>query len=725
MSLEVLLSKARTLIRQSKFTDVQELLVSEAPHHAEAAMLSGVAANRNGDLTAAVTHFKIAEQLAPDLAAAPLNLGLTLRALNKTEAASVALSRALKLNSRDAAGNYALGNIRMEQGDFDGAIHHYEAVIRETPEHIGALNNLGICLVRHKDPVQAAQFFEHAIFINPSNAGALANLGVIKAGQGFTDEAIALYERSIQAQPDQLEPANNLGVALLDKGRPGEAVAVLRGLIERGIPAPETYSNLGNALYKLGDTMGAAEAYETALSLKPGDHGTRVKRALLLPVVAESFEAMEVSRCELSRRIEELISLPPVLRDPFAEVGVPTFNLSYQDENNSAMMENLKLMYLRACPSLAHRGPHCEGSGRRIGSRIRIGFISRYFQSNSVGRCFHGVLRFHNRDDVSVIAFTFTQEVDPLWGSIAQDVDKTIVLPRNLDLARRAIEEERLDALVFTDIGMDPLTYFLAFARLAPFQCVLGGHPDAVDTGNIDAYISCDLQEPGDAEAHYSVPLIRLPGAPTYYEWPELPSPLKPREAFNLPSDGAIYFCGQTLIKIHPNMDELFYGILAKDLEGTLVLPEGYTPELAELLKSRLRVTLGDKISRVRFLPAMSNKDYMNVMAMADVSLDTRPFGGGNTSWQAIAAGTPVVTWPGAFLRGRYTQALYRLLGVTDAIAGSANQYIKLAVKFGTDRAFAEQYNRRVAEAAPSIFADNVHVDALYKFLVDQVRSGI
>ena len=128
MSLEELLSKAQALIRGSKFSEVQELLVDEAPHHAEAAMLSGVAANRNGDLTAAVTHFKIAEQLAPDLAAAPLNLGLTLRALNKTEAPSVALSRALQLNSRDAAGNYALGNIRMEQGDFDGAIHHLSLI---------------------------------------------------------------------------------------------------------------------------------------------------------------------------------------------------------------------------------------------------------------------------------------------------------------------------------------------------------------------------------------------------------------------------------------------------------------------------------------------------------------------------------------------------------------------------------------------------------------------
>ena len=92
---------------------------------------------------------------------------------------------------------------------------------------------------------------------------------------------------------------------------------------------------------------------------------------------------------------------------------------------------------------------------------------------------------------------------------------------------------------------MDPLTYFLAFARLSPYQCVLGGHPDAVETGNIDAYVSCDLQEPEDAEAHYSVPLVRLPGAPTYYEWPDLPDPLKPREALGLPADGAIIFAAR------------------------------------------------------------------------------------------------------------------------------------------------------------------------------------
>ena len=63
----------------------------------------------------------------------------------------------------------------------------------------------------------------------------------------------------------------------------------------------------------------------------------------------------------------------------------------------------------------------------------------------------------------------------------------------------------------------------------------------------------------------------------------------------SLPAHGAIYLRSDTY-KIHPDMDVLFRGILEKDQTGTLVLPEGYTPELAELLKSRLEQNLGDAV---------------------------------------------------------------------------------------------------------------------------------
>ncbi len=305
-----------------------------------------------------------------------------------------------------------------------------------------------------------------------------------------------------------------------------------------------------------------------------------------------------------------------------------------------------------------------------------------------------------------------------MWQRIAADVDAAVVLPPSLESARSRIAALELDVLVYTDIGMEPLTYFLAFARLAPLQCVLGGHPDTIGIPAIDLFVSSDLQEPADAEDHYSEKPIRLPGAPTYYDRPALPSPLKPRAAFGLPETGAIYFCAQTLIKVHPTMDALFAGILEGDPEGLLILPEGYNPRLAKHLKARFARSLGPLAERVCFLPAMSPLDFMNVMALADVSLDTRPFGGGNTSWQAIAAGTPIVTWPGRFLRGRYTQALYRLAGVEDTVVDSAEAYVAMALRLARDREFRSKVQARIADGADRIFADGTHVAALRDTLI-------
>ena len=71
-----------------------------------------------------------------------------------------------------------------------------------------------------------------------------------------------------------------------------------------------------------------------------------------------------------------------------------------------------------------------------------------------------------------------------------------------------------LDVLFYADIGMDPTTYFLAFSRLAPVQCVTWGHPVTTGIPNIDDYLSSDVFEAPGAEAHYTERLIRLPRRP-------------------------------------------------------------------------------------------------------------------------------------------------------------------------------------------------------------------
>ena len=56
---------------------------------------------------------------------------------------------------------------------------------------------------------------------------------------------------------------------------------------------------------------------------------------------------------------------------------------------------------------------------------------------------------------------------------IREHADDYVQLPCNLAIARRLIAQRKLDILMYTDIGMEPVTYSLACTRLAPVQCAM------------------------------------------------------------------------------------------------------------------------------------------------------------------------------------------------------------------------------------------------------------
>ncbi len=693
-----------------------------ADGEATAAMLAGVAAERLEDRAAAIRYFSRAAALDPTRVEAPLNLGICLRAMGQDEMAAAAFDQALEIDPGHAAARFARANLHLASGDWAEAADTFEMILAAEPDHLGAANNLGLARRQLGQIKAAIAAFESVLARDSGNVDAEVNLGALRAEEGNFDTAIEHYRRVLEIAPEHGEAANNLGVALLDKGRAGEAVTVLEAAVAGGAAGPETRANLGNALAKMGDVEGATAAYDAALALRP-DAGIRVRKAMLLPVVVDSAGDYDAARRDFEAGLDNLLASPPELSDPYVEVGATTFNLSYHDASNRDLMKKIAVFYCAACPALLETAPHCLPNAERANGKVRIGFVSRYLRTHSIGRCFEGVIRKPGRDDVGITVFTFDPRPDPLWDRIAADVDRTVLLPSRLAEARRLIAAEALDVLIYTDIGMEPLTYFLSFARLAPVQCVTWGHPESPETPGLDYFLSGEAMEGEEAPAHYGERLVQLPGPPLLYDRPAVPETLKPRAAFDLPDSGALYFCAQTLIKVHPEMDSLFSEILTRDRTGTLVFLEGYVPELAARLRDRFAATMPKLIDRIRFLPALSHMDYMNVLALADVSLDTRPFGGGNTSWQAIACGTPVVTWPSPYLRGRFALALYQLMGLHDLIATDGAEFVDLAVRYGIDPDFRDATNRRVAAGESLIFADRVSVDAFYDFVVKAARS--
>jgi predicted O-linked N-acetylglucosamine transferase (SPINDLY family) len=249
-------------------------------------------------------------------------------------------------------------------------------------------------------------------------------------------------------------------------------------------------------------------------------------------------------------------------------------------------------------------------------------------------------------------------------------------------------------------------------------QCVSYGHPDTTGIPTIDYYVSSDMYETPGSESHYSERLFLLRDVANlaYYYRPERPEPRKNREHFRLPADHRLYVCPQNLFKVHPDMDELFAGILRRDAQARLVMIEGRVDRWTELLRRRWAQSMSDVVDRIIFLPRMNTEDYANLIEVCDVMLDTRHFNGMISSLEAFAVGTPVVTWPGEFQRGRATQAMCRSMGLTECIAEGAHDYVDRAIRLGTDPAYRAAVKKQILERNGALFEDMAAVREFERF---------
>ncbi len=336
-----------------------------------------------------------------------------------------------------------------------------------------------------------------------------------------------------------------------------------------------------------------------------------------------------------------------------------------------------------------------------------------------------GLIAHLNRDTFEIHLFLFPHKKDDITAFIEGHADCVTLLPESLSVARRVVAASKLDILFYPDIGMDPFTYFLAFSRLAPVQCAFYGHPITTGIRTVDYFISHAACEVPEGNAHYSESLVRLSEGVTYayYYRPQAQMCEKGRADFSLADSDHVYLCAQSLFKVHPDFDEMLRGILSKDKRGLVVFFQGEHATWTDLLTGRLKESLGDAIRRVRFLPRQPYEEYLRLVALSDVCLDTPHFNGGATTFDALAKGVPIVTLPGSYLRGRQTYALYKRMGVMDCIANTPQEYIDKAVRLATDVSYREGMHREICANSHLIFEDIGMVRELETHLLAMVRA--
>lgn len=653
----------------------------------------------------------------PDYVAAQVNLGNACKALGRLEQAGDAYERALKIQPEHVPALGFLSEVREAQGRWAEAAECHQRILKVMPGAVITYNNLGNVLRHLGRFAEAKEAFDRALSLEPRYRPAHVNLGVLYYDQGKFAEATATFEHVLQIDSDFAPAHNNLGIVRCAEDRLTEAAECFRRAIKSDSKYGEAHSNLGNVLRELGDTEAAAASYERAVKISAND-GLKIKVATLLPVVPASVDDLRNSRARFEANVERLLGESLHLDDPATQVGSVPFYLAYQGMNDRKVQQNLARLFLQAAPSLSYTAPHCAKSApQRPKRRIRVGFISRYFYEHSIGRVNAGLIEHLSREPFHLTVLRMPTRGDARSAAICRSADRVIDLPFRLQTAREQIAEAELDVLLYTDLGMDPWTYFLAYSRLAPVQCTTWGHPDTSGIPTIDYFLSSHDLETSGADRHYSEKLVRMKEIMTYYRRPQAPTATKTRADYGL-SDGPLYLCPQSLFKIHPEFDFVLREILLADPQGRIMLFEGQQTEWTRLLRERLQRTLGDAAGRVQFLPRQSSDDFLRVVSLADVVLDTIHFSGGVTTLEVLSTGTPIVTLPGEFLRGRQTFACYQKMGMDDCIARDVADYVQRAVNLAGDREQQGEVRRKILASNGVLYENIAAVRELEQFLL-------
>lgn len=343
-------------------------------------------------------------------------------------------------------------------------------------------------------------------------------------------------------------------------------------------------------------------------------------------------------------------------------------------------------------------------------ARRRIVFVSRYLYAHTVGRLFAPLIEALDARRFEVHVLHLGSESDALTAALAARV----ALHRGPRIAtawRDQIAQLAPEAVIYLDIGMDPITQGLAALRLAPRQATMWGHPVTTGLPSIDAFLSPGAMEIPAAQSHYTERLVRLPGLGHGLAAPATrPAPA----AIERRPGGIDLFCAQAIFKLMPEQDLLFARIL-RDLPSARLhfiahQHAAVRDRLAGRLGDAMRASGLDPAGRIVLHPMQSLDGFIALGRACDFAIDSIGWSGGMSSLDLLGAGVPVVTLPGSSMRSRQTAALLRALDAPTLIARDASDYVAKIVALASQperlRTLGERIYRarhRMHDAAPVV----------------------
>jgi predicted O-linked N-acetylglucosamine transferase (SPINDLY family) len=589
--------------------------------------------------------------------------------------------------------------LALHQADkLDQAELKYDQVLHQDPDNQDALHFLGLIAHQRGDAARAAELIGRAIQIDEARSTFHYNLGAVHAAMKDYGRAAACYGRALELEPDHFDAAYSLGTVLGQAGKPGEALQALEtalglspgdaasltaksaaletlGRSGEAVAAarlatvadasiPEAWTNLGTALGSSGDLIEAEAAHRRALEVDPGYATGHYNLGNALNDLWRSSEARAAFR--------HALEIDP---DDASARGNHLINLLYDEEASEATLFEEHQKWAPA----GNGDAGFEGAPEPE-RRLRIGYVSPDFRTHSCAYFLAPLFASHDKDRFEIFAYSNNARSDDVTDSLRATVDHWRELANADDQSGAAmVAADNIDILVDLAGYSRGGRLGVFAAKPAPVQISWLGYAATTGLGAMDYRITDAIADPeGAADDLHIETLIRLAGGFHCYEPPAAPEVTPPPVV----AGGHITFASfNNPAKINKGVIKVWAAVLDAVPNSRLLL-KGRGLDQAPV-RSRLLAAFADagvaegRIETLAWVPR--DQSPLSVYGRADIALDTFPYNGTTTTFEALWMGLPVVTLAGQRHSGRVGASLLAHAKLDLEIPETADGYVQLA----------------------------------------------
>ena len=576
---------------------------------------------------------------------------------------------------------------------------------------------LGLALAGSSGLGAALTPLRRAVWLAPGSVEVQINLGIACLESGVYAEAAGCFRRVGAASPGDPDSHQGLGVADSGVGRAGEAVRHLRRADTIRPAYPETLVRLASALLAIKCPAAAATCERRAIALAPGrmpahfDLGSALStleqhrasvtcslRALALdPGAIKAAINVAASLLVLGRAGEAIARLRRAAET--REAGADAFRtylaaLSYDPKPDEAQR------WAAARRFAARFGAKTRASEFRVSReperRLRLAYLSSDLYEHAVIRCLGPLLQAHDRNRFEIACYAASDHADATTARVRQAVHRWATVTRLSDAEIAALmRSDEIDVLIVVAGRFDRNRPLVASHCAAPVQVSLF---DAATSGldEMDFLIADRILVPARTvrAERFSERVVRLPSLHLYGPPPHAaaPPPCLARGHVTFASFANPMKIGDETLTL--------WGRVLNELPGSRLLLK-YMDRYADAdLRRRVTALLGVDPERIRFMAGTGSLDrHLRLYDDVDIALDTLPFSGSTTTWEALSAGVPVVTRLGGNLIGRLSASLLAPIWRGELIAATPDEFVRVACGLAGNRDRLRQLRVSLPEA--------------------------